>query len=367
MRDDLPRRAVGRSEACGRAVVTSVNPTDYPVPTQNRRVLLVRRPTGIPVAADFALSTAPVPELAPGTFLVRNLYLSVDPAQRGWAADGHNYSAGVQLGATMRALAVGVVVKTAVEGVREGELLYGWFGWQQLCLAGPTDILLRATFDVPATAYLSLLGINGLAAFLALHDVGRPVAGNTLLVSTAAGSVGSFVGQIGALRGCRTVGLTGSDEKARRCRDAYGYGATVNYKAADWREQLDRAVPYGVDIYFDNTGGTMLDQVLRRMAVGGRVVQCGTAATAAWDPPPTGLRNEREVLTRRLTWGGFVIFDHVARFSEAATQLAQWYRDGRLRYDEDISRGLDSALGAIEELYAGRNRGKRIVDITALE
>lgn len=293
MRDDLPRRAVGRSEACGRAVVTSVNPTDYPVPTQNRRVLLVRRPTGIPVAADFALSTAPVPELAPGTFLVRNLYLSVDPAQRGWAADGHNYSAGVQLGATMRALAVGVVVKTAVEGVREGELLYGWFGWQQLCLAGPTDILLRATFDVPATAYLSLLGINGLAAFLALHDVGRPVAGNTLLVSTAAGSVGSFVGQIGALRGCRTVGLTGSDEKARRCREL-GADAVANYRSEDWVEVAKQATGgRGVDVVLDSIGGSYLDGNLRALAEDGRLVLIGLMGGAKAELPLGALLSRR--------------------------------------------------------------------------
>ena len=335
----------------------------YSLSALNRRVLLVRRPAGIPVAADFEITADRLPEATPGRFIVRNLFLSVDPAQRGWAADVANYSIVVPLGTTMRALAVGVVTSSDCDDIREGELLYGWFGWQDYCSAVPSDVLLRGAYDVPVTAYLGLLGINGLAAYLALTGIGRPMAGDTLLVSTAAGSVGSFAGQIGKLLGCRTVGLTGDDHKVRRCVDAYRYDIAINYKHDDWAQQLKRALPSGANIYFDNTGGSILDTALRNMAVGGRVIQCGTAAIASWEPPPTGPRNEREILTRRLHWGGFVIFDHLARFPDAAAQLAAWYREGKLTYDEDISTGIQSAPGAIEALYSGRNTGKKLIDI----
>ena len=336
----------------------------YALPPENRRVLLTRRPTGIPQAADFALAGEAVPQPGEGEFLVRNLYLSVDPAQRGWAADVANYASPVPIGGVMRALAVGVVQASRCESVVEGDVLYGWFGWQLYCVANPDAILLKAEHEVPVTACLGLLGINGLTAFLALHDIGRPRDGDTLIVSTAGGAVGGFVGQIGKLRGCRTVGLTGSADKVARCRQSYGYDVAINYKDPDWQAQLDSALPEGANIYFDNAGGAILDSVLRRMAVGGRIVQCGTASVASWDPAPQGPRNEREILTRRLQWGGFVIFDHRERFAEAAAQLAQWQRDGAIRYDEDITTGLPSAPGAIASLYAGANRGKRIIDVT---
>ena len=336
----------------------------YALAPENSRLLLTRRPAGIPQAEDFQLSRDAVPALGEGEFLVRNLYLSVDPAQRGWAADVVNYSAPVPIGDVMRALTVGVVQASRCAGVAEDDILYGWFGWQHYCVASPDAILLKAEHDVPVTACLGLLGINGLTAFLALHDIGRPRKGDTLLVSTAAGAVGGFVGQIGKLRGCRTIGLTGSAEKVARCRESYGYDVAINYKDADWEAQLDEALPEGANVYFDNAGGPILDSVLRRMAVGGRIVQCGTASIASWDPVPQGPRNEREILTRRLHWGGFVIFDHRDRFPEAAAQLAQWHRDGAIAYDEDISTGLESARGAIASLYAGANRGKRIIDVT---
>ncbi|HKT84748.1 MAG TPA: NADP-dependent oxidoreductase [Novosphingobium sp.] len=336
----------------------------YALPAENSRVLLMRRPAGIPQPGDFELAREPVPLPGEGEFLVRNLYLSVDPAQRGWAADVANYSAPVPIGGVMRALAVGVVRASRCKGVAEGDILYGWFGWQHYCAAGADAILLKAQHDVPVTACLGLLGINGLTAFLALEEIGHPREGDTLVVSTAAGAVGGFVGQIGKLRGCRTVGLTGSAEKVARCLESYRYDVAINYKDTDWEEQLLRALPEGANVYFDNAGGPILDGVLRRMAVGGRIVQCGTASIASWDPVPQGPRNEREILTRRLQWGGFVIFDHRGRFPQAAAQLAQWHKDGAIRYDEDISTGLESAPGAIASLYAGANRGKRIIDVT---
>ncbi|HJQ15970.1 MAG TPA: NADP-dependent oxidoreductase [Allosphingosinicella sp.] len=336
----------------------------YGLPAKNRSVLLVRRPEAIPQPCDFELADSAVPDPGEGRFLVRNLFLSVDPAQRGWAADVANYSSPVPLGTPMRALAVGIVVSSRCDGVAEGDLLYGWFGWQYYCVAGPDQILLRGIFDVPLTAYLGLLGINGMTAYLALTEIGRPEAGETLLVSTAAGAVGSFVGQIGKLRGCTTIGLTGSAAKVARCEQSYRYDMAINYKDEDWQDRLAEALPNGADIYFDNTGGPILDAALRRMAVGGRIVQCGTASIATWNPPPQGPRNEREILTRRLQWGGFVIFDHLARFQEAAERLCAWYNEGAIICDEDISVGIDQAPGSIADIYAGRNSGKKMIDVT---
>ena len=327
----------------------------------NRRVLLARRPHGVPQADDFSLDEAAIPEPGPNGFLVRNIYLSVDPAQRGWASAEANYSQPVPLGTPMRGLAVGVVVRSNDPAVTEGEFLYGWFDWQDYAAADSRRIVMRAGAAAPLSAYAGLLGINGLTAYLALTELGRPVRGDTLLVSTAAGSVGSFVGQIGKIQGCRTIGLTGDDAKVARCRERFGYDEAFNYKTADLEAALADSAPNGLNVYFDNTGGGILDTALRHMAVQGRIVQCGTASNQVWAPPPTGPRNEREILTRRLVWSGFVIFDYVARFEEAGRQLAAWYNEGRLAYDEDIADGIEHAPGAIAELYAGKNRGKKLI------
>ena len=173
--------------------------------------------------------------------------------------------------------------------------------------------------------------------------------------------MGAYVGQIARNLEATALGLTGDDGKVQACRTRYGYADAWNYKAADWGAALDTAAPKGLNVYFDNVGGPILDAALRRMAVAGRIVQCGTASTAAWTPPPTGPRNEREIMTRRLVWSGFVVFDHVARFAEANRALVDWFQAGRLVYDEDVSHGIEHAPGAIRALYAGENRGKKLI------
>ncbi len=329
----------------------------------NRQVRLIARPEGIPEAHHFALAEDAVPEPAEGQFLVRNLYLSVDPAQRGWASAEANYSQPVPLGSAMRALAVGVVTASRCEGVAEGEYLYGMFGWQDYAVATPEAIMMRVRHAVPLAQAGGLTGINGLTAYLALTRIGRPEAGNTLVVSTAAGGVGSLVGQIGRLMGCRTIGLTGSDDKVALCLSDYGYDVALNYRTCDLAAALREAAPKGIDVYYDNVGGPILDTCLRQMAVAGRIVQCGTASVASWNPPPTGPRNEREILTRRLIWGGFVLFDHAAAFETAAAQLADWYAEGRINLRLEVLDGIEHAAGSIADLYAGRNTGKRMIRI----
>ena len=339
-------------------------PSDIPayrLPGANRRVTLVRRPAGIPHPDDFSLETAAVPAPGPGQILVRNVYLSVDPAQRGWASDVGNYASPVALGDTMRALAVGVVVHSNDREIPEGIFLYGWFGWQDYAVVGRDAVLREAQEDIPLSAHAGLLGINGLTAYIALTELGRPKVGETLLVSTAAGAVGSLVGQLGARLGCRTIALTGTAEKVERCRTRFKYDVALDYHSTDLSYLLADAAPDGIDVFFDNTGGVIQDAVMPRMRVAGRVIQCGTASTATWTPPPIGPRKEREVLTKRLIWSGFVIFDHIGSFSEAARILAHAYRAGELTYDEDITDRIEEAPQALRALYSGENRGKRLI------
>jgi NADPH-dependent curcumin reductase len=333
----------------------------YSVPNENRQVLLAQRPAGVPQASDFVISTSAIPKPGAGEILVRNIYLSVDPAQRGWASAEANYSAPVPLGGPMRALAVGVVVESHAPAHAKGDYLYGWFGWQDYAVVKPEQVIHAGQHDVPLDAYGSLLGINGLTAYLALTELGRPKASDTLLVSTAAGSVGSFVGQIGKGLGCRTIGLTSTADKMARCRARYGYDVAANYKSGAFDAAIADAAPTGINVYFDNTGGAILDTVLRRMAVGGRIVQCGTASVGTWLPPPLGPRNEREILTRRLIWSGFVIFDHMSTYAEAAGKLAAMLKSGAITYDTDLATGIEHAPGAIAALYAGENSGKKLI------
>jgi len=332
---------------------------------ENRQVRLATRPQGIPQAEHFSLVTEAVAAPGEGEIIIQNRYLSVDPAQRGWANDEGNYSAPVPLDTPMRALAVGEILESNAAGFQAGDFVYGWFGWQRYCIATP-DVVLRRVVPsaLPLSANLSVLGMNGLTAYLALHGLGDPQPGEHVLVSTAAGSVGSFVGQLAKIAGCRAVGLTSSAEKIAQAKARYGYQDMINYReVADLGAAIRAACPDGNDIFFDNTGGPIADAAIRTMRLRGRVIQCGTAANASWTPVPTGPRSEREILTRRLRWSGFIIFDHVAEFEEAAARLAQLALEGKIVYDEEILPGLEHAPAAIAQLYRGENHGKLIIAV----
>lgn len=338
----------------------------YSLPDQNQRVLLAHRPNGIPLPEHFVIETQPLGELAPGALRVRNLYLSVDAAQRGWSNSDANYSAPIPLGSVMRALAVGVVVESRSPNHAVGSVVYGWTGWQDYADITPDQVLTHVAAEdlkAPLSAYAGVLGINGLTASLALHGLGHPKPGETVFVSTAAGAVGSIVTQLARHAGCRVVGSTGSADKARACVERYGCDAAIDYKREDLDARLGELAPDGLDVFFDNVGGETLDVAIRRMRTGGRIVQCGTASIAAWSPPPIGRRPEREVLTRRLSWSGFVIFDHIASFQEARRGLESLIVADRLTYSEDIAAGIAAAPGAIQRLYAGENTGKQLIFI----
>jgi NADPH-dependent curcumin reductase len=328
------------------------------------RVVLASRPVGVPQAAHFALEEAPVPGLGEGQFLVANRFLSVDPAMRGWVNDVPNYSPPVPVGDVMRSFAVGEVVASRNPAWKEGDRVAGLFGWQRFAVSDGSDVTRRVDeTDLPLSAALGVLGLNGVTAYFGLLDVGRPRAGETVVVSTAAGAVGSCVGQIARIMGCRTVGIAGGAAKVDQCRREFGYDDAVDYKAGTLDDDLARACPDGVDVYFDNTSGPITDAVLRRLNVGARVVVCGTAALQNWAPWPEGPRVERHLLVKRARMQGFVIFDYQARYGEAVEQLARWLRDGRLAWREHVLEGLGAAPDAIAMLYRGENTGKLLIRV----
>lgn len=329
---------------------------------RNRRVLLSARPTGIAQAEHFAIEESAARDPEDGEIVVKNRFLSVEPAMRGWIADAGNYAAPVGIGEVMRSLAVGSVLQSRVPGIEPGQILTGWFGWQEIATVR-ADAVVRTVreVDLPASLALGVLGINGVTAYLALTQIGRPQAGETVLVSTAAGSVGSAVGQIAKLLGCRTIGITRGAAKRALCTGTFGYDAAIDYAADDIDARIGEFCPDGVNVYFDNTSGPISDAAMRHLALRARIVVCGTAAISDWSDWPIGPRVERHLLVRRARMEGFVIFDHMDSYEAAVDQLAGWVRTGQLQYREDILDGIEACPDALAGLYRGENIGKRLI------
>ncbi|RQR27556.1 NADP-dependent oxidoreductase [Burkholderia sp. Bp9142] len=332
----------------------------------NRRVILKGRPQGIPQAEHFELDSTPIPYLAEGQILVRNLYLSVDPAMRGWLSDANGYADRIEIGDVMRAFAVGEVVESRTEAFSPGDRVMGLFGWQEYAAVAPTSVLLRISDrDFPLSLFLGVLGINGYAAYFGLMEC-FPKPGETVVVSTAAGAVGSCVGQIAKTLGCRVVGIAGGPEKCKLCIDEFGYDDVLDYKhESNLSAAIARACPDGVDVYFDNTAGPISDAVMRNISVGARIAICGTASISSWDPWPSGPRNERHLLVKRAMVRGFIALDYADRYPEAVAQLGRWIKERRLHYREDILEGIEQAPSAISRLYAGENQGKLLIRLPA--
>jgi NADPH-dependent curcumin reductase len=334
----------------------------------NRQVKLKARPSGIPQAEHFEIVEAPVPEPAEGQILVRNIFLSVDPAMRGWVSSVANYSEPVPIGAVMRSFTIGRVAASRHPEFRPGEFVTGLFGWQDYAAVDGSSVQRRITeTDLPVSTALGVLGLNGLTAYFAFLELGQPKPNETVVVSTAAGAVGSCVGQIAKIKGCRTVGIAGGPRKVELCRNEFGYDVALNYRAGDLGANIAEACPNGVDVYFDNTSGEISDAVLKNLAVGARVIICGTASVASWNPAPLGPRVERHLLVKRARMQGFLLFDYVDRYAEGLRQLTEWIRAGRIHYREDILDGIEQAPGSIAGLYRGDNLGKRLIRIAPEE
>jgi NADPH-dependent curcumin reductase CurA len=332
---------------------------------RNQRVILKTRATGLPSPELFDIVEDDAPEPGDGEALIHNIYVTADPGMKGWISTAVNY-ASVETGETMNSFGVGVVVESRNPDVAEGDFIVAHTGWQEYSIVAPGEGGFRTVdpADRPLSATLGVLGHSAFTAYFGLLDVGRPNAGETVLVSTAAGSVGSAVGQFAKIKGCRTVGIAGGPEKVALCRDEFSYDAAIDYKAADdLGAALQEACPEGIDVYYDNVGGDTLDTVLPLMNQNGRVVVCGTAATEGWIPPPTGLRVERHVLVKRLRIQGFILFDYQDRYEDALADIRQWYKEGKLNYREDIAEGLENAPAALVGLYEGRNMGRQLIRV----
>ena len=332
----------------------------------NRQVRLKARPSGIPQAEHFEIVETPIPEPSEGQVLIRNLFLSIEPAMRGWVSSVGNYAEPVPLGGVMRSFTVGRVAASRDPQFSTGDFVTGLFGWQDYAAVDGSEVQRRITdTDIPVSTALGVLGINGLTAYFALLELGQPKANETVVVSTAAGAVGSCVGQIAKIQGCRTVGIAGGPEKVALCRNEFGYDAAIDYRAGDLEAKIAEACPNGIDVYFDNTAGEISDAVMKRLAVGARVIICGTASISSWDPAPLGPRVERHLLVKRARMQGFLIFDYVDRYPEGLKMLADWIRAGLIHYREDILEGIEQAPGAIAGLYRGENLGKRLIRIAS--
>ena len=328
--------------------------------TVNTQCRLAARPVDKLTASNWQLVEEPKPVAADGQFVVQVDYLSIDPAMRTWLNAGRSYVPPVELGEVMRALGVGHVVESRHPGFAVGGDVSGIFGVQSYAVSDGTEVNKIDTALAPAPVHLSALGISGLTAYFGLLDVGRPEPGQTVLVSGAAGSVGSIVGQIARIKGCRAVGVAGGKDKCRWLVEEVGFDAAIDYKSADLRKELKTHAPDGVDVYFDNVGGATLEAALNRLAPGARIVLCG--AVSQYNDTPRGPSNYMQLLVARASMTGFVIFDYAKQYPEGVAQLANWLHSGELQSHEQIEHGGVSAFpDTLLKLFRGENTGKLIL------
>lgn len=334
------------------------------MPTSNTSVVVKAHTKGIPGRESFEIVELPNPELPSGGVIVRMLHASVDPGMRGWVSFEANYMT-IPVGAVMRAAGVGEVIESDHPDYASGDLVYGMFGWSEWFAAKANDIYWTIDPTIaPPPVWLGSLGINGIAAWIGYRHFGCPKGGETLMVTTAAGSVGSVVGQLAREDGIRAVGIAGGAKKAAIAKSHFGYEQVIDYHGtADLATALHAACPDGIDIFYDNVAGTQADAAFPLLNPKGRVIQCGSASISNWQPWPTGPRRERDMIIKRLSWHGFVVFDHADLFAEALSDLSKLYAAGKLSVQQDRLSGLAQAPHSIQSLYSGANNGKLIIDI----
>jgi NADPH-dependent curcumin reductase CurA len=333
----------------------------------NRRFLLARRPVGDPVPDDFNLVEEAVPEPREGGFVVRNHYASLDPAQRGWMDDAPSYMPPIPLNSPVRATTVGVVHSSNNPDFKPGDWVMGLNALEDYSVNVPGGFTTHIDVSIAESPskFLSAMGAVGLTAYFGLLEDGKPQAGETLLVSGAAGAVGSVVGQIGKIMGCRVVGIAGGADKCRRLIEDYGFDAAIDYRGKTL-DQLSAAIkeaaPNGADIIFENVGGLVLDAELMNLAPHARIILCGLISEYN-SPEKLGARNLWQVIVHRATIKGFLIMDYVEKFGEAGLVMAQWAAEGKMRIDEDVQDGLENAYAAFMRLFTGANTGKLVLKI----
>lgn len=327
----------------------------------NKQWLLVSRPTGKVSPDNFRLVETPVPAIGEGEVLVRNHYMSLDPYMRGRMDDAKSYAAPQKLDEVMQGGTVGVVVESRHPGFAAGDAVLGMFGWQQYGKSDGNALMKLDASKVPMQAYLGCVGMPGITGWYGLNRIIEPKAGETVVVSAASGAVGSVVGQLAKFKGCRVVGIAGGADKCRAVVEEFGFDACVDYKAGSLRADLKAATPNGIDGYFENVGGTVLDEVLRRMNAFGRIAVCGLIS--GYDGNPMPINEFRSILINRLKVQGFIISEHMQVWPEARRELAGLVAAGQLKYRETVSQGIESAPEAFMGLLTGKNFGKQLVKV----
>jgi NADPH-dependent curcumin reductase CurA len=331
----------------------------------NAQWRLAARPVGLPKPSDWEYVEEPAAEPDHGQFQVELEYVSLDPAMRGWMNEARSYVPPVGIGEVMRAGGIGRVTDSRHPDFQDGELVTGMFGVQRYAVSDGRAVRKVDTSLAPAPVHLGVLGMTGLTAYFGLLDLGRPEPGQTVVVSGAAGAVGSVAGQIARIKGCRTVGIAGGSEKCAWLVEELGFDAAIDYKGGELRAGLRQHAPDGVDVYFDNVGGETLDEVLRRIARGARVVICGAISQYNAEQEPRGPANYMQLLVQRATMTGFLVFDFADRYPEAIAELAGWLSAGELQSREDVVRGdLEQFPEVFLRLFRGENTGKLILQLT---
>ena len=329
----------------------------------NRQWRLKSRPVGRITPDDFELVEAPVPTAGAGEAVARLLYLSLDPTNRIWVTDAESYLPPVQIGEVMRGGGIARIVESNTPQYAVGDLVTGLTGWQDYALLDGSAMVqpVPAGLSVPPEVFLGVLGVTGLTAYFGLLDIGQPQAGETVVISAAAGATGSVAGQIAKIKGCRVVGIAGGDRKCRWLTDELGFDAAVDYKAAGWPARLREACPNGIDVNFENVGGEIMDEVMSQMNLNGRVALCGLISGYNSGEPMRGRFDL--LLTKRLQVRGFIVLDFLPRFAEGVVQLAQWYAEGRVKHRDTVVAGLEQAPTALNMLFDGGNLGKLLIKV----
>ncbi|MFL6653461.1 MAG: NADP-dependent oxidoreductase [Sulfurifustis sp.] len=331
----------------------------------NRQIKLAARPVGMVKPTDFTLSTEPVAQPGAGEVLIKVQYISLDPAMRGWMNEGRSYVPPVALGEVMRAGGIGRVIASNDPKVAVGDTVRATTGVQDYALVKADDVVKVDPRIAPLPRFLGVLGMPGMTAYFGLLDVGQPEPGETIVVSAAAGAVGSVVGQIAKIKGCRVIGIAGGVDKCRAAREEFGFDAVIDYKSEDVRKKLREHCPKGIDVFFDNVGGVILEAALANLAPKARIVLCG--AISQYNSKPEELRGPRNymaLLVSRARMEGFVVFDYAARYAEAAKAMAGWIAESKLKAREDIVEGLEMFPQTLLKLFRGENLGKLVIKVS---
>lgn len=330
----------------------------------NTQFILKRRPQGLPKQSDFEQSSSPVPDPGEGEVLMKTLYISLDPAMRGWMNEARSYIAPVKLGEVMRAGGIGKVIASNHPKFEVGDYLQGFIGVQQYAVSDGKGLTKIDPALAPLPLYLSTLGMTGMTAYFGLLEVGKPQAGETVVVSGAAGATGSVVGQIAKIKGCRVVGIAGGPEKCAYLTETLGFDAAIDYKSEIVRKSIKVHCPDGIDVYFDNVGGEILDTVLSKIRMHARIVICGAISQYNNTTPIQGPSNYLSLLVNRARMEGFLVFDFAKQFRSAAMEMAQWMAEGRLKSKEHIVGGIESFPETLLMLFSGENLGKLLIKVS---